>query len=509
MEKLGEGNKVHLTRETAAIIEGTGKKHWVEAREASKAGNTYWLTAAHGLNRRASCSHAPPPPTSSNNLLEQDVRDYHPEDDDETLSERSDGTAVTSASTAVSDGATKSYCMMQDILAAKEQRLIEWTVDQLALMLKKIVARRQAVQRYEARKGKATPEDLSAGPPVLHYSPPAGCVLDEVREMVEIPRIKVTLLVEEETQYLDSVELPARVMEELTNFVSTVTTFYYDPARNPFHNFTHASHVLVSVVKMMQRIISPVQAAMEKDRATSGDDDDITPEQGNGKRRRGRRRVTRKLSRSELTDHTYGITEDPLIQFSVVFAALIHDLDHPGVPNAQLVKEETRLARIYKNRSISEQNSLDMAWDLLMDPSYQCLVRTICGSQEELKRFRQLLVQTVMATDIADAELRNARNKRWDLAFAKKDGGDEKTESPAAVQPAKEETSDDDNNRKATIVLEHLLQASDIAHTMQHFDVFRKWNERLFREMYLAYLSGRAEKDPGEYWYVRPRGVFL
>lgn len=31
-------------------------------------------------------------------------------------------------------------------------------------------------------------------------------------------------------------------------------------------------------------------------------------------------------------------------------------------------------------------------------------------------------------------------------------------------------------------------------------DVYRKWNERLFHEMYNAYRSGRAEKDPAEFW---------
>lgn len=196
---------------------------------------------------------------------------------------------------------------------------------------------------------------------------------------------------------------------------------------------------------------------------------------------------------------------------------LVH-ADHPGVPNAQLVKEGTRLARVYNNRSISEQNSLDMAWDLLMDPSYQTLVGTICGNQDELKRFRQLLVQTVMATDIADAELRAARNARWDKAFAKKPTEEEKkdTEDDSEIGALMEDESgrslglkhdqspeetEDDKNRKATIILEHLLQASDIAHTMQHWEVFRKWNENLYREMYLAYLSGRAEKDPIEFWY--------
>jgi 3'5'-cyclic nucleotide phosphodiesterase len=113
-----------------------------------------------------------------------------------------------------------------------------------------------------------------------------------------------------------------------------------------------------------------------------------------------------------------------------------------------------------------------MAWDLLMDPGYQNLVRTICSGQDELKRFRQLLVQTVMATDIADADLRTARNQRWDKAFAKQALS---MDASAIGNPEEESESDADRNRKATIVLEHLLQASDIAHTMQHWEVFKKW----------------------------------
>jgi hypothetical protein len=36
---------------------------------------------------------------------------------------------------------------------------------------------------------------------------------------------------------------------------------------------------------------------------------------------------------------------------------------------------------------------------------------------------------------------------------------------------------------------------------MQHWHIYRKWNSRLFEEMYKAYAEGRAEKDPTEFWY--------
>jgi hypothetical protein len=45
------------------------------------------------------------------------------------------------------------------------------------------------------------------------------------------------------------------------------------------------------------------------------------------------------------------------------------------------------------------------------------------------------------------------------------------------------------------------MQASDVAHTMQHWHVYLKWNARLFNEMYRAYKEGRLEKDPTEFWY--------
>ena len=92
-----------------------------------------------------------------------------------------------------------------------------------------------------------------------------------------------------------------------------------------------------------------------------------------------------------------------------------------------------------------------------------------------------------MATEIFDPDLKQLRNDRWAKAFSP--NGTTK-EDAATVQ-----------DRKATIVIEHLIQASDVAHTMQHWNVYRKWNDRLFQEMYQAYLDGRAEKDPSQFWY--------
>jgi hypothetical protein len=195
---------------------------------------------------------------------------------------------------------------MNDVVSSKESRLIEWTVDQLSGMLKKIVARRQAIENYKASHGPTDEIDPMEGPPVLHYSPMAGMVIEEVKDIVHIPPVDTALLMEEAMQDYQTIELPDEVVEQLTNFVSTVTTFYYPTERNPFHNYSHASHVLMSVIKMLQRIVSPKQAALEQNLHAD-------PEQ----------RMKASLSLEEVADHTFGITTDPLVQFAVYFAALM------------------------------------------------------------------------------------------------------------------------------------------------------------------------------------------
>lgn len=120
-----------------------------------------------------------------------------------------------------------------------------------------------------------------------------------------------------------------------------------------------------------------------------------------------------------------------------------------------------------------------------MDTNFRAFRQCLCPNQNELKRFRNFVVNTVMATDIADKELNGKRKERWGECF------DDWPECP----------TNDQIQQKATIVIEHLIQASDVAHTMQHFEVYKKWNERLFYEVYSAYECGRSDVNPSLQWY--------
>ena len=248
---------------------------------------------------------------------------------------------------------------------------------------------------------------------------------------------------------MDSIELDPLAVSQLREFITTISTMHRD---HEFHNFEHASHVTQSVTKLLNRV--------------------------------------------SVSDDPLGISADPLIGFACVFAALIHDVDHPGVSNVQLVEEGTDLAQRYHNQSIAEQNSVDLGWETFMDPSFSTLRRYVYTTQAELDRFRQLVVNAVMATDVMDQELAAWRRERWEQAF-EMDGQD--------MTDGKYQDSVGDTeyliNLQATVILEHLVQASDVAHTMQHWNIYRKWNERLFCEMFKAFKNGRADKDPSEGWY--------
>ena len=413
-ETTGERCRIHISQTTADQLKEHGKEKWFVPREekvyAKGKGHmqTYWLRLGKEKIKKQK---------KKKQETEEDESSYYSESSWES-----------------DDSDYDTDLLVQDLVSGKTARLIEWNVEVLARLLKKIVARRSNSEPTEWRMKKKA------------YS--KGTVIDEVEEIIALPDFDAKTTKVYTDADVEHIVLPPAVLEELQDFVTNIALMYRD---NPFHNFEHASHVTMSVVKFMSRIVAP-----------TGKD------------------------ASELHDHTYGITSDPLTQFACVLSALIHDVDHPGVPNSQLIKEETKLARHYNGKSVAEQNSVDLAWELLTDDSYHELVHTLCGSESEWKRFRQLVVNSVMATDIVDKELKKLRDGRWATAFSA-DGA---------------EANDNDNiNRKATIVIEHLIQASDVSHTMQHWQIYRKWNGRLFLEMYKAYREGRAETDPSKFWY--------
>eukprot|EP00980_Cylindrotheca_fusiformis_P016919 scaffold5145_cov92-Cylindrotheca_fusiformis.AAC.2 len=242
---------------------------------------------------------------------------------------------------------------------SKTERLVEWNAEVLTHLLQQIVASR----------GK----DVLLNDPYLSQKEATigtgETVLEEFVPIIQLKRFDAAEL--SKRHKAASIDIGEEAKTQLRNYLANVASMYQD---NPFHNFEHASHVTASVKKLLTRIVN-----VDDGNGLSTPSDEI--------------------NLVDMAGHSYGITSDPLTQFSVVFSAIIHDMDHPGVPNARLVKENTRNAQIFK-KSVAEQNSVELAWSMLMSEEYGALRACIYHTEDDLRRFRQLVVNTVMATDI-------------------------------------------------------------------------------------------------------------
>lgn len=328
----------------------------------------------------------------------------------------------------------------------KYARLIDWNVDVLLHHLARVISCRS--------------RSPSRGSLVNHSSEVAllPAAINDVAEVVALPPFDPDS--SRFRRARPDVSMLQQTRADLHEYVKRIALMYHDV---PFHNFEHASHVTLCANKLLNRLINSDEYDTEE----------------------------------ELHNATFGISSDPLTHFAIVFAALIHDVDHTGLPNAQLVKDHHELADKFENKSVAEQNSVHIGWELLMDPRFERLRKCIYQTNVERKRFRQLVINSVMATDIADRQVNEERQMKWDRAFRRKTSDD-----ATALQ------IQEDMNRKATAVIEHIIQVSDVAHTMQHWHIYRRWNERLFHEMHEAYQSGRVSVDPSTNWYIGELGFF-
>eukprot|EP00934_Nitzschia_sp_Nitz4_P003528 Nitzschia sp. Nitz4//scaffold24_size164493//84634//88676//NITZ4_002330-RA/size164493-augustus-gene-0.260-mRNA-1//1//CDS//3329544120//3518//frame0 len=455
METTGERGRIHVSDVTAKMLVDFGKKHWLVKRpggvQAKGKGTmeTFWITMAR--------EKAPVGPTSStsSNPKEFNISSVSIASDSENST-----SAAAPATNGTDNAASNIAAATKARIDSRNQRLVEWNRDVLSGFLKKILAMRLSEGDSASGAENHTFEEAHGDSRTR-----SGTVLDEVQEIVGLPQKHIEMNVDTK-----DVTLPPDVKSQLHSYVSLICGLYNN---NSFHNFEHASHVTQSVSKLLTRVVT----------ADDIDFEDL--------------RYTKKTNVAELHTYTFGITSDPITQFACAFSALIHDVDHQGVPNNVLVKEATPVASLYNNKSVAEQNSVDVAWSLLLEDRFKELRRAIYRNEEEFERFRQLVVNSVMATDIADKELGHLRKERWNKAF-----------SESSSMDADQEDGLDSINRKATIVIEYLIQASDVSHTMQHWHVYLKWNERLFHEMYAAYKEGRSDSDPAKSWYKGELGFF-
>mmetsp|Transcript_42744 Transcript_42744/g.103121 ORF Transcript_42744/g.103121 Transcript_42744/m.103121 type:complete len:576 (+) Transcript_42744:1120-2847(+) len=273
VEATGMRNRVHMSSVTAQQLVDCGKEHWVKKRAevvtAKGKGEmqTYWLVK----------------PGDTDNFESQDRAE------EMAAKVRGDGPEHLASATVVANSTN-----MEEIEASlppKIMRLVGWNVEILKKSLQAIVAKRNATntkRNYDAQVAKREAELVKKNQ-----------LLGEVCEVISLPKFDAKAHKNQEPP--NKVVIPDEVVKELRLFVSSLAASHRDV---PFHNFEHASHVTMSVTKLLSRIVAPSEILDTED-----DEDDIA---------------------AALHDHTFGITSDPLTQFAVILSALIHDVDHYG-----------------------------------------------------------------------------------------------------------------------------------------------------------------------------------
>ena len=182
MESNGVRSKIHISQSTADLLLAAGKDHWITKRET--------LVEAKGKG-----------------LLQT----YWAE-------------PAAQASTIISGCSNDNEVTLQDgVFNDKTMRLIDWNVDILSQLIRQIVARREALN-CSSRKSSASP--------LQHNTPKNGTVIDEVKEIIELPPFDPEAAKRQKDP--KTIEISSEVSKELREFVSAVATMY---RANPFHNF--------------------------------------------------------------------------------------------------------------------------------------------------------------------------------------------------------------------------------------------------------------------------------
>jgi 3'5'-cyclic nucleotide phosphodiesterase len=257
---------------------------------------------------------------------------------------------------------------------AEFSRLLDWNVTLFAGLLEAVVASQDLTMTI--------PGELE-GQPSMCSSTALTKPVDGVQEELDLLK---SCQYKAPERMADLTPLSCTVMKQLRELMASIAQLYRD---NPFHNFEHCSHVVMSARKMLNRIADHEKEIQHQTSSTKS--------------------------------FTFGVTSSPLCQFGIVFAALIHDLDHSGMSNARLEHEKHPLVAMYDGKSVAEQNSIDVGWRLLMEPRFVELRNCIYRNETELAVFRQIVVNAVLATDLFDKNLNELRETRWKKLFVNQD----------------------------------------------------------------------------------------
>ncbi|PIA18337.1 HD-domain/PDEase-like protein, partial [Coemansia reversa NRRL 1564] len=233
-------------------------------------------------------------------------------------------------------------------------------------------------------------------------------------------------------------------------FVRIVESAYYD---NPYHNFHHAVDVTQSTFYMLHTL-------------------------GLFNRTGPRRASLRSPAETSFPLRTILRPTDVM---ALVVASLCHDLGHPGLNNAFMVRARTQLAELYNDQSVLE-NFHAACFSMVMSCYFVDFVLPPArgaGAAFDYDEFRRIAVHAILATDMArHFEFIGKCRAQYERFVAG-------TNLPLTPQQHEAERAQ---------LAASILKCADISNIVRPFNISQQWTQRLNREVT---LQGNIEESLG------------
>lgn len=154
--------------------------------------------------------------------------------------------------------------------------------------------------------------------------------------------------------------------------------------------------------------------------------------------------------------------------FAALFAAAIHDYDHPGINNNFHIKARTYYSLLYNDRSVLENHHIASVFELMKLSRYNILATL---TDEQRRDLRDTVVELVLATDMGV-------HAKYVATFKRR------------LQETRDFTKKDD----ARLAMAMALKMADISNCGRPLPLYLKWSGKISDEFY---MQGDRERSLG------------
>ncbi|GCC29892.1 hypothetical protein chiPu_0008335 [Chiloscyllium punctatum] len=189
------------------------------------------------------------------------------------------------------------------------------------------------------------------------------------------------------------------------------------------------------------------------------------------------------LHAADVTQSTHILLSTPALDavftdleiLAAIFAAAIHDVDHPGVSNQFLINTNSELALMYNDESVLENHHLAVGFKLLQEDSCD-IFQNLTKKQRQM--LRKMVIEMVLATDMS---------KHMTLLADLKTMVETKKVTSSGVLLL-------DNYTDRIQVLRNMVHCADLSNPTKSLELYRQWTDRIMDEFF---HQGDKERERG------------